>query len=133
MRFETAEEMQAHNSMLILQHRCQTANSRWWLDPVTNAPIDPATTPYLVPAKMMLIVSEISEAMEGHRTNAMDGHCPTHSAVAVELADAVIRIFDLAGAMNLDLAGAFTEKMRYNATRADHTHQRRLADGGKAY
>jgi hypothetical protein len=35
----------------------------------------------------------------------------------VELADAVIRVCDLAGAMNLDLAAAIETKHRYNKTR----------------
>jgi NTP pyrophosphatase (non-canonical NTP hydrolase) len=51
----------------------------------------------------------------------------------VELADALIRICDLAGAMQLDLGGAVREKLDYNATRADHKFEARTAEGGKAY
>lgn len=51
----------------------------------------------------------------------------------VELADAIIRIFDLAAGMNLDLGGAFIEKMQYNATRKDHTIEARLQENGKKY
>jgi NTP pyrophosphatase (non-canonical NTP hydrolase) len=51
----------------------------------------------------------------------------------VELADAVIRIFDLAGAYDMDLGGAIAEKMAFNAERADHKIENRNADGGKAY
>ena len=37
--------------------------------------------------------------------------------VEVELADAVIRIADLAGALGLDLGGAIAEKLEYNRNR----------------
>ena len=50
----------------------------------------------------------------------------------VELADAMIRIFDYAAAFGYDLQGAYTEKMAYNALREDHKPEnRRLADGKK--
>jgi NTP pyrophosphatase (non-canonical NTP hydrolase) len=82
---------------------------------------------------LCLIHSEISEAMEGHRKNLMDSHIPHRSMLEVELADAVIRIADLAGALGLDLGAAIAEKMAYNATRADHKPEARAATNGKAY
>ena len=97
----------------------------WWAEPVT--------TPYLVPCKLMLMVSEIAEAMEGHRKDLMDDHLPHRKMIEVELADAVIRIADLAGALGFDLGGAVVEKMEYNARRADHKPESRAATGGKAY
>lgn len=115
-----------------LQWLCHSRNIKWWTDPATGNPIDPKEK-HLVGEKLMLIVSEIAEAMEGHRKSKMDDHCPTHQSITVELADALIRIFDLAGALNLPLAEAFVEKSLYNAIRADHTHQARRAPGGKAY
>jgi NTP pyrophosphatase (non-canonical NTP hydrolase) len=51
----------------------------------------------------------------------------------VELADAVIRIFDLAGAYGMDLGGAIAEKMSFNADRPDHKPENRAAVGGKSY
>ena len=51
----------------------------------------------------------------------------------VELADAVIRIFDLAGAYNMDLGGAIVEKMAFNAFRPDHQAAARAAVSGKSY
>lgn len=71
--------------------------------------------------------------MEGHRKNLMDTHLPNRPMIEVELADAVIRIADLAGALDLDLGGAIAEKMAYNATRADHKPEARAGINGKVY
>lgn len=87
----------------------------------------------LVAEKLCLIHSEVSEGMEGHRKGLQDDHLPHRPMIEVELADAVIRICDLAGALNLDLAGAVAEKMAYNANRPDHKKEAREAAGGKAY
>ena len=81
----------------------------------------------------MLIVSEIAEAMEGERKNLMDDKLPHRKMAEVELADALIRIFDYAGGHNMDLSGAFKEKMEYNLTRKDHTKEARLAADGKKF
>lgn len=93
-----------------------------------------------IPTKLMLIVSEISEALEAHRKDKrftddigaingwiLKGDFVTHFEIACkdtfedELADAVIRILDLAGGLNIDLEGHIKAKMRYNATRP-HKH-----------
>lgn len=87
----------------------------------------------LVAEKLCLIHSEISEGMEGHRKGKADDHLPHRQMLEVELADAVIRIADLAGALGYDLGGAIAEKMQYNAQRADHKPEARAAAGGKAY
>ena len=81
----------------------------------------------------MLIVSECSEAMEGDRKGLMDDKLPHREMREVELADAVIRAFDLAGAYRFDLAGAIAEKMLFNAMRPDHKLANRMAAGGKKF
>ena len=96
----------------------------WW----DNTDIDSVT-----PTKLCLIHSEISEALEGHRKNLRDDKLTHRSALEVELADAVIRIFDLAGAHELDIGGALFEKMEYNKTREDHKKDVRFKAGGKRY
>ena len=82
---------------------------------------------------LMLVVSEVAEAMEGERKELMDDHLPDRPMAEVELADAVIRIMDYAGRFDYDIGGAIIEKMVYNAQRADHKIENREKDGGKKW
>lgn len=82
---------------------------------------------------LMLIVTEIAEAMEGERKGVMDDHLPNRPMAEVELADALIRIMDYAGRFNYDLGGATIEKLAYNQNRLDHKIENRIKDGGKKY
>ncbi len=82
---------------------------------------------------LCLIHSEVSEAMEGDRKGLMDDHLPHRKMFEVELADAMIRILDLAGREGLDLGGAIVEKLIYNTQRADHKKENREKDGGKKF
>lgn len=88
---------------------------------------------YAVGTKIALIHSEISEAMEGYRKGINDDHLVERAMVEVELADALIRIFDLAGALDLDIGGALVEKLAYNAQREDHKPGARANAGGKSF
>lgn len=47
--------------------------------------------------KLQLAVTEIAEATEGERKNLMDEHLPHREMGEVKLADAMIRLLDLAG------------------------------------
>lgn len=77
--------------------------------------------------------SELSEALEGARKDLQDDHLPHRKMLEVELADCIIRILDMAGALNLDVAGAIADKHHYNASRADHKRENRSAEGGKKF
>lgn len=119
-----------------LVRKCHGAatDAGWWHCPATGEKSTPEyvkTT--MVPQKLLLIHSEISEACEADRKGLMDSHLPHRSGMECELADALIRICDLAGALQLDLGGAVAEKMHYNSIRADHKLANRMADGGKKY
>lgn len=111
-----------------LANRCHQANINWWRDIYTGQPIDRNTGELL-----MLMVSELSEAMEGDRKGLMDDKLPHRSQLEVELADCLIRIFDFCGGRGLDVGGAFEEKMKYNASREDHKIKNRKLEGGKKY
>ena len=82
---------------------------------------------------LCLVHSEISEAMEGARKGLMDSHLKHKSMMEVELADAVIRIFDLAESKGFNLGQTIYEKLEYNKLRADHKIANRLKDGGKKF
>lgn len=102
----------------------------WWTfangDDIRN-------NPYTFSNKLALVHSELSEALEADRKGLMDDKLPHRPGTAVELADAVIRIFDLAGAYKLDLGHALVEKLAFNAKREDHKRENREAIGGKSY
>lgn len=100
----------------------------WYHDPATGQPIKRNFG-----ERIALIHSELSEALEADRKDLMDDKLPHRKGVEVELADAVIRIFDLAGAEGYDLAGAIIEKNKFNRSRHDHTAEGRKAANGKKY
>jgi NTP pyrophosphatase (non-canonical NTP hydrolase) len=115
----------ALNELTTIVHK---ANAKWWLDLDTGQPIQRN-----VGELLMLAVTELAEALEGHRKNLQDDKLPRRKMFEVELADCIIRIFDMAAGLHLDLGGAFVEKMAYNAARVDHTLEHRRQEGGKKY
>lgn len=111
-----------------LSHVVHRANAKWWQDIETGQPIKRNKGELLA-----LIHSEISEALEGERKDLMDDKLPHRKMAEVELVDALIRILDYAAGFGYDLQGAFEEKMAFNATREDHTHEARRIAGGKQF
>ena len=80
-----------------------------------------------------LMHSELSEALEAIRKDLDDDHLLNRKGVEVELADAVIRIFDFCSYHKLDLGGAIRDKIEYNANRADHKIENRNKEHGKKF
>lgn len=106
----------------------------WWNDSRTgNTLLGEWYTPYVVGTKLALVMSEVVEALEGYRKDLQDDKLTHRSMVEVELADAFIRILDLAGALNCDLGGAVEEKRLFNVTRPDHSVESRKKSGGKRF
>lgn len=102
---------------LIIEAHNNARNKGWWDGGVDNANI---------PEKLALLHSEISEALEEYRSHQgalrMLGETVVDEfkkpvGFAVELADVVIRLFDLCGALNIDLERAIKVKMTYNQLR----------------
>lgn len=100
----------------------------WWTDPTTGDRKDRNDGEMIA-----LMHSELSEALEGLRKDKQDDHLLHRKSVEVELADTLIRIFDFAGARDLDLTGAVIEKLAYNLKRQDHTLSARAAADGKKF
>lgn len=90
---------------------------------------------------LMLVVSELGEALEAHRKNRFAnlkgleaGITPSGKILTFEhwvkdtfedeLTDAVIRICDMCGYLNIDLEKHIELKMRYNETR-EYKHGKR--------
>lgn len=82
---------------------------------------------------LMLVTSELSEAMEGHRKNLQDDKLPQYKMFDVEIVDAFIRLFDIAGHLVPNLSEIFHAKMMYNSKREDHKIESRLSENGKKY
>ncbi len=59
---------------------------------------------------LMLIVTELAEAMEGHRKQ-------DHDNFREELADAFIRLFDLCGGLGIDIEKEILQKSERNKAR----------------
>lgn len=128
-----------------LQIHCHeiARNAGWWRDMTTGSDttcnyqrdvLSGQVKPHRNIGELLCLVhSEISEGMEGARKGLMDDHLPDRPMLEVELADAVIRIFDMAGGLSLDLPGAIAAKLLYNQTRADHRPENRAAAGGKGF
>lgn len=141
---QTQDEIDKYVATHIMQmiDACHGAakTSGWWTNLATgeDTTAKQAATPYKelrfsVPEKLMLIVSEVSEGMEGFRKNLQDDKLPQYKMLDVELADAYIRIMDLAGALKIPLGEIIAAKLAFNAVRPDHQIANRLGENGKKF
>lgn len=74
-------------------------NHKWWHDLITGEKLERNNGELI-----MLIISELAEAMEGERKDLMDDKLPHRKMAEVEIADVVIRVLDFAGGRNLVLS-----------------------------
>lgn len=97
----------------------ELSRAKGWYDDAHNIPRD-----QLVIVKLALIHSEISEVLECVRDGAMGTYRTSEGkpeGFPIELADALIRICDLAGFVGCDLEAAVYTKHAFNKTRP-HRH-----------
>jgi NTP pyrophosphatase (non-canonical NTP hydrolase) len=92
----------------LMYHIHQTATSKGWWEKDRD-----------YPELLMLVVSELSEGLEGVRRSEprKSDKIPEFSEIEEELADAVIRIMDMCEHKGLRLGEAMIEKMKYNDAR----------------
>lgn len=100
----------------------------WWpqLDDKNSSPAEKKKlVEATIPEKLVLIHSEVSEAMEEYRRRKRitevsfgeDDEEEKPEGLPIELADVVIRVFDLAEALHIDLGYWIVRKYEYNQTR----------------
>lgn len=80
----------------------------WWDKWIDNKPARYDTA-------LFLVITELAEAGEGVRKDLMDDKLPHYKMLHVELADTLIRLLDLAGAMeiNFDADRHFEDEYHY--------------------
>lgn len=86
-----------------------------------------------IPLLLMLAVSELVEAFEGYRKGLPDDHLPHQNMFDTEIVDLILRIFDTAGGLKINVAEILLEKLLYNIDREDHKPENRSKPGGKKY
>ena len=95
----------------------ETAKEKGWWD-----------KPRDLPEILMLVVSELAEALEEYRVDKVKtywlGDKP--EGVEIEIADAFIRLLDLCAWLNIDIEHAILLKRAYNNTRP-YRHGNKLA------
>ena len=95
----------------------------WWNNCKCNSvseALDQDKVEVLIPEKLALIHSEVSEALECYREHQMGvsvGADGKPVGFPTEIADVVIRCYDLAAALGIDLDWSIDRKHTFNRTR----------------
>lgn len=136
MKLDTDTIKIAGQDLTYFCHGQAKANG-WWTDMTSGQDMTSKGYPKIQPIKnvgeLIALASELSEALEAHRKLQMDDKLTDRNGLEVELADCVIRIFDISGGLGLDVAGAIASKLLFNANRSDHKIANRRDVGGKRF
>ncbi len=111
---------------LIADAHARAIRKGWWeLTIMEGGDGSALLAPFNLPERIALIHSEASEALESYRRDeplvwfrVKEDGTQKPEGLAIELADVVIRVADLCGAMNIDLDKAILLKSAYNETRS---------------
>ena len=125
------DQSDIYNGMMVAQQLAHTIadNAGWYKNPETGEVVERNFGEVIA-----LMHSELSEALEAHREGKeFDDKLTDKDAIGVELADCIIRIFDTAAALNINIADCFLSKCHYNMHREDHKIENRRSKGGKKY
>jgi len=104
-----------HLSEIIKQAYTTALEKGFWDVPYVG--IESDDNPLAVTTKLMLINSELVEAMNIDRAHDLANEPMAKLDFGEELADAVIRLADLAGYLSIDLDSLVQTKMEINAKR----------------
>lgn len=97
------------DELIELSKEVAIINEKWTRNPETGEKI-------IVPLRrcLILIISEIIEAMEGERKDLMDTHLSNRKMAEVEMADTMIRLLDLCNRFDVRIAEDFgSEECKY--------------------
>jgi hypothetical protein len=90
----------SNDELNVMAKEWHAKNAKWWHDIVTGQPLKRNKGELL-----MLVITELAEAVEGIRKNLMDDHLPHRKMEEVEMADAVIRLLDYCGGFGVKISG----------------------------
>ena len=81
-----------------LAKKIHAQNKNWWVDLKTGEPLRRNEGELL-----MLVITELAEAVQGMRKDLMDDHLTHRKMEEVEMADAMIRLMDFVGGFKIKL------------------------------
>lgn len=85
--------------------RIKEQNKNWWINLETGEPIKPP-----IEEKLILVYTELAEAVEAFRKDLNDDHLPHRKGIEVELADAVIRWLDIYNGYDMSFKIEFPDR-----------------------
>lgn len=112
------------NTLVKESHRVAREHG-WWDHKTDKRPLADEEVMLMIPEKIALMHSELSEALEAYRVlpagvapYTWTGENGKPEGILSEFADCIIRIADLCGRLGLDLEEMLITKQKFNETRS---------------